>query len=61
LSLITRQVREVKNLEEEIRQMKRKLENFDRYASLSNVAQVQGETVGGTSQGILKGEVSLYH
>jgi hypothetical protein len=40
--------------------MKRKLENFDRYASLSNVAQVPGETVGGTSQGILKGEVSLY-
>ncbi len=33
LSMITRQVREVKNIEDEIRQMKRKLENFDRYAS----------------------------
>ena len=42
LSLITRQVREVKNMEEEIRQMKRKLENFDRYASLNNVSQSTG-------------------
>ena len=33
LSMITRQVRIVKNAEEEIRLMKRKLENFDRYAS----------------------------
>ena len=35
LSMITRQVRIVKNAEEEIRQLKRKLENFDRYASPS--------------------------
>ena len=44
--MITRQVREVKNMEEEIRQMKRKLENFDRYASagsLNAVAQNQGD------------------
>jgi hypothetical protein len=39
--MITRQVREVKNLEEEIHQMKRKLDNFDRYASLGNVSQQQ--------------------
>ena len=31
LSMITRQVRIVKNAEEEIRQLKRKLDNFDRY------------------------------
>ncbi len=37
LSMITRQVRVVKNAEEEIRQMKRQLENFDRYASSSNL------------------------
>ena len=30
-------------MEEEIRQMKRKLENFDRYASLNNVSQASGE------------------
>merc|ERR1711963_512238 len=39
LSMITRQVRIVKNAEEEIRQMKRKLENFDRYASTGNLQQ----------------------
>ena len=33
LSMITRQVRIVKNAEEEIRQLKRKLDNFDRYAA----------------------------
>jgi len=37
LSMITRQVREVKNIEDEIRQMKRKLENFDRYASSGTI------------------------
>ena len=37
LSMITRQVRIVKNAEEEIRQLKRKLENFDRYASATNL------------------------
>jgi hypothetical protein len=45
--MITRQVREVKNMEEEIRQMKRKLENFDRYASagsLNTVPPSQGKT-----------------
>ena len=39
LSMITRQVRIVKNAEEEIRQLKRKLDNFDRYASASNIQQ----------------------
>ena len=39
LSMITRQVRIVKNAEEEIRQMKRKLENFDRYASTGSLQQ----------------------
>ncbi len=38
LSMITRQVRIVKNAEEEIRQLKRKLDNFDRYASANNVS-----------------------
>jgi hypothetical protein len=45
--MITRQVREVKNMEEEIRQMKRKLENFDRYASagsLNTLPPSQGKT-----------------
>ena len=37
LSMITRQVRIVKNAEEEIRQLKRKLDNFDRYASATNL------------------------
>ena len=37
LSMITRQVRIVKNAEEEIRQLKRKLDNFDRYAAPSQV------------------------
>ena len=36
-SFIFRQVRIVKDAEEEIRQLKRKLENFDRYASASNL------------------------
>ena len=40
LSMITRQVREMKNMEEEIRQMKRKLENFDRYASAGSLNTV---------------------
>ena len=35
--MITRQVRIVKNAEEEIRQLKRKLDNFDRYASATNL------------------------
>ena len=35
--MITRQVRIVKNAEEEIRQLKRKLDNFDRYASAANL------------------------
>ena len=35
--MITRQVREVKNIEDEIRQMKRQLDNFDRYASTGNL------------------------
>lgn len=39
LSMITRQVRIVKNAEEEIRQLKKKLENFDRYSSTSNLLQ----------------------
>ena len=41
LSMITRQVRVVKNAEEEIRHMKRQLENFDRYASASNLHNQQ--------------------
>ena len=32
-----RQVREVKNVEDEIRQLKRQLDNFDRYASTGNL------------------------
>ena len=32
--MITRQVREVKNVEDEVRQMRRQLDNFDRYAYL---------------------------
>ncbi len=40
--MITRQVREVKNMEEEIRGMKRKLENFDRYASAGSLNTVAG-------------------
>ena len=35
----------VKNAEEEIRQLKRKLENFDRYASTGNLQQVQHQSV----------------
>ena len=31
LTMITRQVREVKNVEDEVRQMRRQLDNFDRY------------------------------
>ena len=38
LAMITRQVREIKAYEDEIRQIKRKLENFDRYASTGNLA-----------------------
>ena len=34
LTMITRQVREVKNVEDEVRQMRRQLDNFDRYAYL---------------------------
>ena len=30
LTMITRQVREVKNVEDEVRQMRRQLDNFDR-------------------------------
>ena len=41
LSMITRQVREIKAHEDEIRQIKRKLENFDRYASTGNLAANQ--------------------
>jgi hypothetical protein len=40
--MITRQVREVKNMEEEIRGMKRKLENFDRYASAGSLNTATG-------------------
>ena len=45
LSMITRQVRIVKNAEEEIRQLKRKLENFDRYASSGNIQNVSFNSV----------------
>lgn len=38
LSMITRQVREVKRTEEDIRHMKRQLDNFDRYSSASTVS-----------------------
>ena len=38
LTIITRQVREVKNVEDELRQMKRQLDNFDRYASTGNLS-----------------------
>ena len=41
LSMITRQVRIVKNAEEEIRQLKRKLDNFDRYAAASSKSSNQ--------------------
>ena len=34
LAMITRQVREVKNVEDEVRQMRRQLDNFDRYYEL---------------------------
>jgi hypothetical protein len=43
LSMITRQVRVVKNAEEEIRQMKRKLDNFDRYATSTNLVHQQAQ------------------
>merc|ERR1719266_1590073 len=45
LSMITRQVRIVKNAEEEIRQLKRKLDNFDRYASAANLPTVNYNTI----------------
>ena len=44
--MITRQVREIKNMEEEIRQMKRKLENFDRYASAGSLNAVTNSNAG---------------
>jgi hypothetical protein len=43
--MITRQVRIVKNAEEEIRQLKRKLDNFDRYASAANLPTVNYNTI----------------
>ena len=43
LAMITRQVREIKAYEDEIRQIKRKLENFDRYASTGNLAGTKFE------------------
>jgi prefoldin subunit 5 len=38
LSMITRQVREIKAREDEMRIVKRKMENFERYASTGNLA-----------------------
>nr|ACO12369.1 E3 ubiquitin-protein ligase SINAT3 [Lepeophtheirus salmonis] len=40
MSMITKQVRKVKIVDEEIRQIKRKLDNFDRYASTGNLSDI---------------------
>ena len=49
LSMITRQVREIKAYEDEIRQIKRKLENFDRYASTGNLLAQSAMGASGSS------------
>ncbi|QQP57037.1 Uncharacterized protein FKW44_001896 [Caligus rogercresseyi] len=42
MSLITKHVREVKGIEEDIRRIKRKLDSFDRYASNGSLSEPSG-------------------